>query len=96
MSGLLRWQIFAGYGVALLSVWYCALSAIQTQPNIAAWQRKLVEYLPVWAILLLGLYAGLSVLYGVANFRDCPEAAAEIEQQVIQARKELKRRGIIS
>ena len=55
----------------------------------------LIDWAPIWAILVLGVYAAVSVLYGVANFRDCPEAASEIEQQVGEARKELKRRGII-
>lgn len=92
MTGLLRWQIFAGYGVALLSVWSYALSTNPEEPTL----QLLVNYAPIWAILLLGVYAASSVLHGVANFRDCPEAAAEIEQQVAEARKELKRRAIIS
>ena len=90
MTGLLRWQIFTTYAVGFLAIWNFALSAKPEGPSL------LVDYAPVWAILALGVYAATSVLHGVANFRDCPEAAAEIEQQVAEARKELKRRGIIS
>lgn len=93
MTGLLRWQIFAGYAVAFLSIWgYALLSTKPDEPTV----RLLLEYAPVWAILVLGVYAASSVMYGVATFRDCPEAASEIELQVAEARKELKRRGIIS
>ena len=90
MTGLLRWQIFATYAVGFFAIWSFALSSKPEGPNL------LVDYLPVWAILALGVYAASSVLYGVATFRDCPEAAKEIETQVAEARKELKRRGIIS
>ena len=93
MTGLLRWQIFATYAVGFVAIWYFALAA---KPDDNSPLAILVDYAPVWAILALGVYALGSVLYGVANFRDCPEAAAEIEQQVAQARKELKRRGIVS
>ena len=93
MTGLLlRWQLFAAYGAAFAAIWGFALKSMAEEEQ----KNLLVEYAPVWAILALGIYAGVSVLYGVANFRDCPEAAKEIEQQVAEARKELKRRGIIS
>ena len=90
MSGLLRWQVFITYAVGFFAIWSFALSAKPDGLSL------IVDYAPVWAILMLGLYAVFSVLHGVANFRDCPDAAAEIEQQVVEARKELKRRGIIS
>lgn len=94
MTGLLRWQLFATYAIAFLAIWSFALSAkVESSDGVT---NLLVDYAPVWAILALGLYAAVNVLVGVANFRDYPEAAAEIEQQVAEARKELKRRGVIS
>ena len=91
MTGLLRWQLFATYAVGFIAIWRFAVSAKpDSGPN------QLVDYAPIWAIFALGIYAASSVLYGVAKFRDCPEAAAEIEHQVAEAKKELKRRGIIS
>lgn len=91
MTGLLRWQIFATYAVGFLAIW--SLARTSKPDGGPSW---LFDFAPVWAILALGVYALVSVVHGVANFRDCPEAAAEIEQQVIEAKKELKRRGIIS
>ena len=91
MAGLLRWQVFASYAVVFLAVWSFAWSSTsENDPNM--W----IDFAPLWAIVALGVYAVSSVLYGVATFRDCPEAATEIEQQVVEAKKELKRRGIIS
>jgi hypothetical protein len=85
-GGLLRYQLFLGIGVLFLAVWYAGL---QTTSD------PLVLYAPVWAILLLGVYAVGCIAVGLANFKDSPEAAAEIDQQVIEAKAEMKKRGVI-
>jgi len=106
--GLLRYQIFLVYGIAFVSVWYYAL---QRKDEIvrAAGDTVfvggmispkllviLVDWAPLFAVLALGLYAFLLLVIGVIKFRDCPEAAAELEVQVAQAKKELKKKGIVS
>jgi dolichol-phosphate mannosyltransferase subunit 3 len=91
MSGLLRYQIFLMYGALFIALWYGALSTQQTTDPPSIW----IVYAPVWAILLLGLYALGSVMYGVTTLKDCPEAASEIERQIVEAKAEMKKRGII-
>ena len=86
---LLRYQIFAATGVSLLSIWLALLNHSATASN------PLVLYAPVWSVLLLGLYAIISVILGTMSFKDCPEAAAEIETQIKEAKTEMKKRGII-
>ncbi len=96
---LLRYQIFLAYGVALLTVWYAAL---QNQKKIADavtffpanYLKFTITFAPFIGIILLGLYAACSVIYGVWNFADCPEAAAEIERQIEEAKLELKKKGV--
>lgn len=83
---MLRYQLFLAVGVSFLSVWYAAL---QVSDN------PLVLYAPAWAILLLAIYAISSIAIGLVNFRDTPEAATEIEQQVKEAKSEMTKRGII-
>ena len=83
---MLRYQLFLAIGVLFLSVWYAALQLSQD---------PLVLYAPIWATLLLGVYAVSSIAIGVCNFKDTPEAAAEIEQQVQEAKVEMAKRGII-
>ena len=87
MGALLRYQMFLGIGVLFLSIWYAGL---QTSP-----ENPMVLYAPVWAVLLLGIYAVGSIAIGLANFKDFPEAAAEIDRQVQEAKAEMKKRGII-
>jgi len=83
---MLRYQVFLSIGVLFLSIWYAVLK-ISSSP--------LVLYAPLWAIVLLGVYAVVSIGIGLANFKDSPEAAAEIERQVQEAKAAMKKRGII-
>lgn len=83
---MLRFQLFLSIGVVFVAVWYSALQVFDS---------PLVLYAPVWAILLLGVYAVASIGIGLANFKDTPEAAAEIERQVEEARTAMMKRGII-
>jgi hypothetical protein len=56
--------------------------------------KAAIQFAPLIAIGLLGIYAGGSVIIGVLNFADCPEAAAEIDRQVAQAKIELRKKGV--
>jgi hypothetical protein len=53
-------------------------------------------YAPIWMILGLGIVLFLRLIVGVLSFRDCPEAASELEAEIEQAKIELKKRKIIS
>jgi dolichyl-phosphate mannosyltransferase polypeptide 3 len=93
--GLLRYQIFLSYGALFLGVWYQALNWRKERKDAASLEIDLLlTYAPVWAVLILGIYALSQVLRGVMVMSDCPEASKEIEQQVKEARVELKKRGI--
>lgn len=57
--------------------------------------RMVIELAPLWFILLLGIYAVIWIAYGVITLQDNPNSARELEEQVKQAKEEMKRRGII-
>lgn len=92
MPPLLRYQIFLGYGVAFLAAWFYALQHVHSE-NF--YQGIIIRWAPILAIVILGIYAAGSVVYGVAQTRDVPEAARELEVEVAEARKEMKKRGIL-
>jgi|UniRef100_A0A7S2UP19 hypothetical protein len=100
LGGLLRYQLFLVYGVALLSIWYTALEQKYVlvdlfSPTITAdTVTGFITYFPLWVILFLGVYAVSSITQGVVNCADCPEAAKEIDEQVKEAKIALKKRGI--
>ena len=54
-----------------------------------------IVFFPIWLLLVLAIYAATTILYGVVTLRDYPEAAEELEMQIKQAKKELKKLGVI-
>lgn len=101
MTGLLRYQLFLSIGILFIGLWRASntkLAAIQDTLSISLsidpnTTKILVTYLPFWAILLLGIYALSSVLYKVATFGDCPEAAVELSGQIEEAKQKLAKQG---
>jgi hypothetical protein len=109
--GLLRYQIFLVYIMGLISLWVSLRGqkswVLQTiTPLIPESYTSryyplesivshLIDYAPILFILALGVYALLSVAYGVFMLRDCPEASKELEHQIQKAREDMIRRGIM-
>lgn len=98
--GLLRYQVFLAYGGAFLAVWYSALLRKGEILSLVASQHEalatvVLDWAPVLALFVFALYALARLIVGVMTFGDCPAAAAELEMQVAEAKKELKKRGIL-
>jgi dolichyl-phosphate mannosyltransferase polypeptide 3 len=93
--GLLRYQVFIAYGAVFLAIWYKALSfRNEAKADLSKEVDLLITFAPVWAVLGLGIYAVSNLIHGVSNMSDCPNAAKEIEKNVKEARKDMKKRGI--
>ena len=92
---LLRYQIFLAYGFAFGAVWVYGLMNIDEFQFPHAGKLAVI-YAPVWGVLLLGIYLLSRLVLGVLSYRDCPDAAKEIEMQIAEARKALKARKIVS
>lgn len=106
--GLLRYQLFLVIGVTFIAIWAGLLKQLETNNNTTnnnndttndksyyRIQSLLILYAPLWAVLVLGIYAVGSIGYGLMNFKDVPDAADEIDQQIIEAKAEMIQRGII-
>ena len=103
MAGLLRYQIFLTYGIALAALWYAYLqnkSSVLSITNAFALGippssfKILFDYAPFWCLCALAFYAVLSIGYGVATFENCPDAAEEVDRDVKEAKEELIKMGI--
>eukprot|EP00934_Nitzschia_sp_Nitz4_P008851 Nitzschia sp. Nitz4//scaffold138_size62050//50933//51220//NITZ4_006397-RA/size62050-processed-gene-0.24-mRNA-1//-1//CDS//3329535794//8841//frame0 len=90
---LLRYQYFLSLGISFLSAWWYACQQLTSSSSTAT--RRLVLSAPVWAVFALGIYAVSSIAVGLARFKDVPEAASEIEQQVKEAKEAMIQRGVI-
>jgi len=56
--------------------------------------QSLVYSIPVWTFVSVGVYCVATLVWGVATFRDCPEAHAELLGEIKQARDELRAKGV--
>ena len=57
--------------------------------------EKKKKKLPALALLCFGLYALLTLLLGIATFRDVPQASARLQKDIAEARRDLARRGVV-
>ncbi|TMS37392.1 hypothetical protein L596_004332 [Steinernema carpocapsae] len=75
---------YLGIAAAFLSVWL-----------VLPWDYVLVAYAPVIVVILIGIYAVLSVLYGVATFNDCEYAKVSLQKEIQEAKADLSLKRII-
>lgn len=52
------------------------------------------EQLPLWAIVSLGAYLLFKLGWGVFTFNDVPEAYKELQDEIEQAKADLKKKGV--
>ncbi len=57
-------------------------------------KSKLVLWSPVIAVVAFGLGCLAVLIYRVATFKDCPEAAEELQREIQDAKNDLKAKGI--
>lgn len=87
MKKLLQYQVFALYITLMVALWVVLKE--ETESTV-------VHYAPFWLVIAMTMWAIFSILRGVANLEDSPNAAAEIEKDVREARAAMRKRGIIS
>lgn len=110
MVDVLRYQIFLACLVLFLQLWYTALAnighiksylhldveAVDITDNVAVVIiDTVVRYLPLWAIMALGMYALGSVLLRVYNMADRPDAALEMTNEIEAAKDKLRSAGFV-
>lgn len=91
---LLRYQLFTGYAVALLSIWYMALQKRSEYKDNQA-IVVLIDFMPLGAVVAVGLYLLTVLIVGVLSFNDVPHASKELEAEIKEAKAEMKKRGIL-
>jgi hypothetical protein len=61
-------------------------------PWLIQHHQSILLYSPIIAV---GIYALVNVLYGVATFNDCKQAKEALVKEIIEAKKDLRKRKII-
>ncbi|KAF2818977.1 dolichol-phosphate mannosyltransferase subunit 3 [Ophiobolus disseminans] len=57
-------------------------------------QKEVVPVVPFWALVSFGAYLLFKLGWGVFTFNDVPEAYKELQAQILEARTDLKSKGV--
>eukprot|EP00093_Oithona_nana_P003519 03519.XXX_100100_100375_1 [CDS] Oithona nana genome sequencing. len=76
----------------VLAIWFSILT--QNLWNFSIDYPNLTFLWPLLLLILFGIYSVLVICYRVATFNDCPEAADELQKQIVEAKEDLKRKGL--
>ena len=96
-----RAQAFAFLLLVVVSLVGFALFYIERDPSFAkkhlgAYPELTILSIPFSFLLLFGLYSLSVIIHGLMSFKDISASKAELDREVIELRKELKRRGVKS
>lgn len=89
MTKLMEWITML---VLIVSVWFAIIT--QNIGNLAIDYPNATFLWPLGLLILFGLWALSVIVYRVATFNDCPEAAAELQTQIKEAKEDLKKQGL--
>ena len=96
MTKLMEW--LAGLTV-IIGLWIGILFERMNSSNAESiWDIKPYPYLvilwPIGLVAAFGIYSLLIIAKRVYDFNDCHEAAAELRQQILEAKADLKSKGL--
>ncbi|XP_053611732.1 dolichol-phosphate mannosyltransferase subunit 3 [Plodia interpunctella] len=90
MTKLLEWVSVLS---AIFAVWYSLVGGYVKHPLIEK-NMNLVMISPLIFVILFGLYAVTVVLYRVFTFNNCEEAARELQDEIKEAKRDLREKGL--
>ncbi|XKL66233.1 hypothetical protein PGB90_009653 [Kerria lacca] len=91
MSKLFDWLAII---CAFLSIWLAILYNF-IEFEIFNEYHSMISFVPVIAILSLGIYSVVTILWRVYNFNDCHKEAFELHAEIKEARADLITRGFV-
>eukprot|EP00898_Chlorokybus_atmophyticus_P004948 jgi/Chlat1/5454/Chrsp36S05446 len=80
-----------GGAILLGGLWLKLLSISELEPST----RAVIEVLPLWALVAFGCYSLAYIGYEVAVFPTCDREVALLQKDIVEARTELAKLGIV-
>lgn len=90
MTKLVEWLL----GVSVVLVAWAVVSFDLLDLNIPDTYREMAWPMPLYLLVSFGCYSLATVGYRVATFNDCEEAAKELQEQIKEAKKDLRKKGL--
>lgn len=89
MTKLVEWLVVVG---TIAAVW--ASVAFGYIEGIPKKYQEAALPVPIYLILVFGVYSVIVILYRVMTFNDCVKAAEELKAEIKEARKDLISKGL--
>ncbi|TYZ69030.1 hypothetical protein PybrP1_011016 [[Pythium] brassicae (nom. inval.)] len=89
---MLKYQKWVAALVLLLALWLVAREVARAAGD-ARWEQ-LVDVLPIYALVTFGAYSLATIALSVMAVEDCPAAAKELDAQVVEAKADLRAKGL--
>ncbi|CAK6949242.1 tripartite motif-containing 46b isoform X2 [Scomber scombrus] len=90
MTKLLEWL----FGVSVVVAVWALVTFDLLDLSLPQTYREVAWPMPLYLLVSFGCYSLATVGYRVATFNDCDEAAKELQQQIVEAKEDLKKRGL--
>ncbi|XP_003705653.1 dolichyl-phosphate mannosyltransferase subunit 3 [Megachile rotundata] len=91
MTKLMEWLLFI---TLFVGIWTAVITGNINSSFITEWQQVIL-FCPLIVLFLCGVYAAVIILYRVFTFNNCEKAAAELQEQIEEAKKDLQSKGVI-
>ncbi|KAM9839117.1 dolichol-phosphate mannosyltransferase subunit 3 [Aulostomus maculatus] len=90
MTKLMEWLV----GVSVVVVVWAFVSFDLLDLSLPKSYRELAWPMPLYLLVSLGCYSLATVGYRVATFNDCEGAAKELQDQIREAKEDLRKKGL--
>ncbi|RVE67219.1 hypothetical protein OJAV_G00115240 [Oryzias javanicus] len=90
MTKLMQWL----FGAALLGTLWALVSFDLLDWKLPRAYREVAWPMPLYLLVSFGCFSLAAVGYRVATFNDCEAAAKELQEQIREAKEDLRRRGL--
>uniref|UniRef100_A0A3B3Z9X8 Dolichol-phosphate mannosyltransferase subunit 3 n=1 Tax=Periophthalmus magnuspinnatus TaxID=409849 RepID=A0A3B3Z9X8_9GOBI len=90
MTKLVEWLV----GVTVVLVGWAVVSFDLLDLRLPDTYREVAWPMPLYLLVSFGCYSLATVGYRVATFNDCEEAARELQEQIKEAKEDLRKKGL--
>ncbi|XP_072303266.1 dolichol-phosphate mannosyltransferase subunit 3 [Eucyclogobius newberryi] len=90
MTKLVEWLV----GVTAVLVAWAMVSFDLLGLSVPEPYRDVAWPMPLYLLVSFGCYSLATVGYRVATFNDCEEAARELQEQIKEAKEDLRKKGL--
>lgn len=90
MTKLMQWLS----GVSLLGAIWALVTFDLLELSLPQPYKEVAWPMPLYLLVSFGCFSLATVGYRVATFNDCEDAAKELQQQIKEAKEDLRKKGL--